>query len=508
MSAAEGSSLEHQHRIRIFALAALLLATMTGALFAGPRHAFADELPNSLGIPGLTWTQTVPTVRSAPFRLGVQYGFGNYDPEGGIAVDLGRADLTSQQVDLQLQLRAASGVRLAASVPVRGLSLEGSESVQGFGDIRGAMSLRILQVGRTAVGSWGALSVPSGSESKGLTTSKIDGELGLVTQTRFFDGGFAPRMDLVFNLGYRFNKNEKDGYGWQEGPPSEAGGFFPIYPPVAEGASDRDNDQLLLRAALHFRQRWGAIYLEWAADWFSNSDEVGFSESPSWFTPGVVFGDDDGLALRASWSLGFAEDDLDTAFEPRMPGWFGQVAVSMPLYFGGRDRDDDGVPDSEDECPDTPEDLDGFEDDDGCPDEDNDGDGIPDHRDAAPNLPEDFDGFQDEDGRPDLDNDLDGIPDTEDECPNQPEDFDGDRDHDGCPDLVADADGDGIVDSEDACPDEPEDFDGFEDEDGCPDPDNDLDGILDVDDDCPDEPEDYDGDRDEDGCPDLDGQSS
>ena len=45
---------------------------------------------------------------------------------------------------------------------------------------------------------------------------------------------------------------------------------------------------------------------------------------------------------------------------------------------------------------------------------DTDGDGIPDIRDLCPTLPEDKDGFQDEDGCPDLDNDGDGIPDAND----------------------------------------------------------------------------------------------
>ncbi len=499
---------EHQHLHRITSLTALLLATMTGALFAGPRHAVADELPNSLGIPGLTWANSVPTPRSAPFRFGLQYGYGNFDPELGIGVDLGEPDLRSQDLRLQIQLRAATALRFSANIPLRWLSAEGGESVTGLGDIQGALGLRLTQIGRTGVGLWGSLTIPTGEEAKGLTTGKIDGEVGLITESRFFGAGFAPRMSLLFNIGYRFNKNEKEGYGWRAGQPSEVGGFFPIYPLVPTGSGTTANDQLLIRAALQFRQRWGAIYLEWAADWFSFSEDIGFSESPSWFTPGLMMGSDTGPSLRASWSIGFAEDDLTTQFRPRIPDWYWQVAVSMPLYFGGRDRDDDLVKDKDDECPDMPEDIDGFEDDDGCPDLDNDGDGIPDAHDSAPNLAEDFDGFADEDGRPDLDNDFDGIPDTEDECPNQPEDFDGDRDLDGCPDLVIDSDGDGIPDNEDACPDQAEDFDGFADSDGCPDPDNDLDGILDVDDECPHEAEDYDGDRDDDGCPDLDDQES
>ena len=63
-----------------------------------------------------------------------------------------------------------------------------------------------------------------------------------------------------------------------------------------------------------------------------------------------------------------------------------------------------------------------------------DSDGLDDSLDKCPLQPEDFDGFQDEDGCPDLDNDLDGIPDEQDECPNEKEVFNGIEDEDGCPD--------------------------------------------------------------------------
>ncbi|MBA3463791.1 MAG: OmpA family protein [Deltaproteobacteria bacterium] len=136
---------------------------------------------------------------------------------------------------------------------------------------------------------------------------------------------------------------------------------------------------------------------------------------------------------------------------------------------------------------------------------DKDGDGIKDDLDKCPLIPEDLDDFEDEDGCPEPDNDRDQILDEDDKCPNVPENRDGFQDEDGCPDKhVNDRDGDRIVDNLDKCPDDPEDYDGFEDEDGCPDPDNDQDRILDVDDLCPDAPEDYDGFEDEDGCPDLD----
>lgn len=135
--------------------------------------------------------------------------------------------------------------------------------------------------------------------------------------------------------------------------------------------------------------------------------------------------------------------------------------------FGSFDSDGDGIKDNVDVCPDEPEDFDGFQDEDGCPDLDNDGDKIPDNIDKCPDAAEDFDGFEDWDGCPDLDNDKDGIPDVNDKCPNEPEDVDGFQDEDGCPDP--DNDKDGILDVNDKCPDEPETKNNFEDEDGCPD---------------------------------------
>lgn len=84
----------------------------------------------------------------------------------------------------------------------------------------------------------------------------------------------------------------------------------------------------------------------------------------------------------------------------------------------------------------VPEDLDGFEDNDGCPDTDNDGDGIIDSLDQCPDKAEDKDGHEDTDGCPDYDNDLDGIPDSVDKCPDKPETFNAFEDEDGCPDKV------------------------------------------------------------------------
>jgi outer membrane protein OmpA-like peptidoglycan-associated protein len=150
------------------------------------------------------------------------------------------------------------------------------------------------------------------------------------------------------------------------------------------------------------------------------------------------------------------------------------VGVHVMYDFGpglnpNSDRDHDGIMDDADACPDVPEDKDGFEDTDGCPDEDNDKDGILDKVDHCPDVPEDKDGFEDSDGCPDGDNDKDGIADKADKCPDVAEDKDNFEDDDGCPEP--DNDKDGIPDAQDLCPNEPETVNGYADTDGCPDED-------------------------------------
>lgn len=199
------------------------------------------------------------------------------------------------------------------------------------------------------------------------------------------------------------------------------------------------------------------------------------------------------------------------------------------------DRDHDGIPDGVDECASLPEDFDGNDDENGCPepdndhdlvpdlddacpqdaaepglDEDDDGctdevrdadtDGIADESDGCPQAAEDVDGFEDEDGCPDLDHDSDGVPSPADQCPDDAEDRDDFQDDDGCAD--ADDDGDGIADGADACPRDAEDGDAIEPGDGCPEPDDDRDGVPDATDTCPTQAETINGRRDEDGCPD------
>ncbi len=260
---------------------------------------------------------------------------------------------------------------------------------------------------------------------------------------------------------------------------------------------------------------------------------------------GEVFGD---ARLGGGRGSQASEGDLSVQIQPLRSGFRfflgGGLGLTRgagaPLFrgFGGImyvkdkiDADGDGIEDEDDLCPSDPEDKDGFQDADGCPDPDNDGDDIPDAADKCPNQPETRNGFEDDDGCPDdlPDRDHDGIADPDDMCPDAggPTVIRAKGKDYGCPDR----DKDGIPDHVDRCPDEPEDTDGFEDDDGCPDPDNDKDGVPDPEDECvdipgtkanhgcpdpdtdgdgipdsrdkcPTKPETYNGYQDEDGCPD------
>jgi OOP family OmpA-OmpF porin len=168
-------------------------------------------------------------------------------------------------------------------------------------------------------------------------------------------------------------------------------------------------------------------------------------------------------------------------------------SAGLTYSFGhSKDSDNDGVPDSRDNCPDTP--LNVAVDKNGCP-QDKDKDGVADYLDNCPDVA----GSTVMNGCPDRDND--GVSDADDRCP----DTKGSAALKGCPD----ADGDGVADLDDKCPNSragsrvdatgcplDDDRDGvMNDADRCPDvagpeslkgcPDGDGDGVADIDDRCP-----------------------
>lgn len=164
------------------------------------------------------------------------------------------------------------------------------------------------------------------------------------------------------------------------------------------------------------------------------------------------------------------------------------LGVSWHKVGASDDPDGDGIPSDRDACPWTPEDNDGWNDRDGCPEGDNDGDGVPDEIDLCPDEVEDRDGYLDRDGCIDADNDFDGLLDDDDDCPLQA----GPTATGGCPD----GDGDGVPDIDDECPVKKGPADSF----GCPDWDGDR--VPDDRDRCPTRPADPTIDpKRSDGCP-------
>jgi outer membrane protein OmpA-like peptidoglycan-associated protein len=114
------------------------------------------------------------------------------------------------------------------------------------------------------------------------------------------------------------------------------------------------------------------------------------------------------------------------------------LAPAIPAVAAKKsDKDNDGIADDEDKCPDVA----GLAKYNGCPIPDTDGDGINDEEDKCPTVA----GIAKYNGCPIPDTDKDGINDEEDQCPTVA----GVDKYHGCP--IPDTDGDGVNDEEDRC---------------------------------------------------------
>ena len=161
---------------------------------------------------------------------------------------------------------------------------------------------------------------------------------------------------------------------------------------------------------------------------------------------GYAVTEDAGVSLEAAGRVFYASGDAAGTPVEGLLGGYGRVAESVVVRGGAgmgvtegvgapdfrlllgvgweprgpkapKDTDLDGITDDVDGCPLEPEDVDTFEDSNGCPDIDNDADGILDAADTCPLEPEDKDGWQDDEGCPDPNTqvtvritDMDGNP--------------------------------------------------------------------------------------------------
>jgi len=196
------------------------------------------------------------------------------------------------------------------------------------------------------------------------------------------------------------------------------------------------------------RNDWIELYLHGGVGVLVQAEK---SSTTMNFGPGANFwfSDQFGLNLNstAKWVLDYNEDTHNSNHF--------QLSASVMYRFIDNDDDNDGIKNSNDDCPNVA----GVASNNGCPEEiyDRDGDGIVDALDDCPDAYGD-----DTNGCPktvvEVDSDGDSVMDSVDNCPK----IKGLPTNNGCP--LPDSDNDGIVDSADKCPKVP----GVESNNGCP----------------------------------------
>ncbi len=294
-------------------------------------------------------------------------------------------------------------LRVGAALPVYLLSAGQAGNETGLGDVGLDAKVTLLDPGEVPIGLalQGRLELPTATVEAPLGDPTVGWSVAAVA-----DADLGERVLVAANLAF-------------EGGPQQALENLTV------------DDYLVLRAGPHVL--------------IDPVSELG--ASLELFTKGALGGGSDpGAATAVEWLLGGHGRIAGSPAVLRAGGGTGLTSgVGTPEYrllvgIGWEpridgDRDDDGIVDRDDACVAEPEDLDGFEDLDGCPDLDNDQDGVVDTADDCPMDPEDLDGFDDGDGCAEDDNDGDGLVDTADACPDEAEDRDGWADDDGCPEL-------------------------------------------------------------------------
>ncbi len=349
-------------------------------------------------------------------------------------------------IDVMATFGILERLELGVAVPLNFVGGEGVEAAGndgfGLGDVRIIPKYRLLGGGPFTNGVGVALSVPvsapTGDKDKGIGADVV-----VVNPKLIVDGRFGP-FSAAANLGFRWRNEDKEV------------GTLEIGNEITYGAGVGVELGSPMLVAL------GEVYGAAPAESIQDESE----SSPLEALLGLRVFTDIGAVITIGGGRGVVADygSPDVRVIAGLAWYEREEEKPAPVDV---DTDGDGLVDRLDQCPTEPEDRDGFEDAEGCPDPDNDRDGVLDPADQCVNDPEDKDGFQDVEGCPDPDNDQDGILDADDKCPNDPEDKDGFADEDGCPDP--DNDRDGIPDAEDKCVNDPEVINGVDDEDGCPD---------------------------------------
>ncbi len=370
-------------------------------------------------------------------------------------------------------------------------------SSTALGDISLSAKVKIIgnSNGGPGLAAVAGMSLPTGDHSSFAGEGAVTAQIKLIFDYSFVIANFQA------SLGYMLRTETRT---W---PDKSVGGYnFGDEIPWSLGLRIRPG---VFNIDKEDRQTWEIA----AHGWLPSNPQAPFVDRGASALSPAMLALSDRFALgkdKDAYLIGGIDIGLDNAVG--VPGI--RVIVGAGWAPREHDKDHDGVPDNVDQCEDIPEDRDGFEDSDGCPDIDNDLDGIIDREDACPNVPGPKSTDPKKNGCPQPDRDGDGIPDSVDACPDVKGEASDDPKQNGCPKVLQpppldpnkDDDGDGIPNVQDACPDlagEPSTDPRLN---GCPNPDRDGDTYLNEQDECPDAAEVFNGVKDEDGCPDQGGK--
>jgi outer membrane protein OmpA-like peptidoglycan-associated protein len=291
----------------------------------------------------------------------------------------GRLLDTAVSLDLIASLGLFDRFELAVHLPLRliyegqGETIDGAALAAdgGLGDLRLVPKLILLhdgdELGGFVLGLAAPVSLPTGS------AAELRGSGGVTVEPRLLGMGYGQRWYLGGSIGFRLRERQA---AYAPGNEVTFGAAFTYRPGNEDG--------------------WIDLQVEALGGLLSGVPSRAFSRFPLEVLGGLI------MRPAARWSIyggaglgitnGIAVPDF------RVIGGLRYV-VGLPTRGGQKDGDGDGITDRQDRCPDAAEDMDGFQDDDGCPEADNDGDRILDDDDECPDDAEEPGG--DRDGCPD-----------------------------------------------------------------------------------------------------------
>ena len=336
--------------------------------------------PDQAGFTTFSSTRT-PGPWGVDGTLWLDYGFHPYQRRGPDPIQHRLSGTVAAQ--LGVLSRGAIALRMPMTFVQRGERAPGEPSLTSVAAGNPAIDGRIRLLGApvrpdgsvqdgSALALRGVVHVPVGTSDAYFADGKWRTELDAIADIELFGIGAGVSLGWV----HRYDGDAPDDYAQAHMLRLSTGLRLPL-PLISRLLPGRVQESALLEVAVGTPAR----------DFFAKA------KTPVELRAGyrVVMGDLTGtLALGAGLTDGVGAADF-------------RAIVGLGWSPRQHDQDADGVPDGADKCVHLPEDRDGFEDGDGCADDDNDGDLIVDEDDRCPLEAAEMDRDEDEDGCTDPD---------------------------------------------------------------------------------------------------------